>query len=225
MNLKQEEAYFGHILQSQISHYQMRLRDRLQQTQDPNLANECAICLAEIATRVQVIEEVFVAENRASHSELVGSETSTWLSSNTILASQMDSIENLYALESHAGKSFRWSGLQKHIDFVIPVKREKQSQLTIDIVAVIKPEFVKSLQIYVDGDLIPHKAREKSGCIQLFARLPKRIDKRPTQVRIVLPETLSPREAGTGDDRRKLGIAISAVTIGPTTGRLKKLLG
>jgi hypothetical protein len=141
------------------------------------------------------------------------------------MAKDMKNIDNLYELEMYGGRQFCWSGTDNVLDFVIPVKRNRATELTLDIIAVMKPEFIQQMTISVDGNLLKHKAREVDGVIQVFARLPKQSTNRPTVIQLVLPTTVSPSELGTGNDMREMGIALASIAIKPVAGRFSRLTG
>ena len=225
MAQQQEKSYFEEIRSSQLNYYRMRLNAVVSELDNKDMAEECASCLSELGTRMQIIEALLVAESRVTSNDIVSSVLSEWQDSVTLIAKDMKNIANLKELELHAGHQFCWSGADKTLDFVILVKRNRVTELTLDIVAVMKPEFLKQMTIIVDGVLLKHKVREVNKVSQVFARLPKQSTNIPTTIRIVLPATVSPSELGTSNDMRKMGIALASIGIQPVVSLFTRLRG
>lgn len=174
---------------------------------------------------MQIIEQLLVAESRDNRNNVVSSDTSEWQNAVTLAAKDMKNIANLHELELYNSQPFCWSGADNTLDFVIPVKRNRVTELTLNIVAVMKSEFIIAMIIIVDGDVVKINAREVQGVIQVFARLPKQSKIKPTTERLTLPETLSPSELGSGNDMRKMGIALASIGINPVASRFARFTG
>jgi hypothetical protein len=220
-----EKSYFEQVRNSQLNYYRMRFNTLMLEVDNKGLAEECASCLSEIGTRVQIIEELLMAESRVNSNDVVSSAASEWQDTVKLMAKDMQHITNLHELELHGGHQFCWSGADSSISFVMPVKRNRVAELTLDIVAVMKPEFVQEMTINVDGSQIKHKSRNVDGVIKVFARLPKQSNTTLTTIQIVLPTTVSPLELGSSNDMRKMGIALASIGINPVASRFARFIG
>jgi hypothetical protein len=138
----------------------MRLNAVMTSTENKDLAEECASCFSEIVTRVQIIEELLVAESRDNRNNVVSSDTSEWQNAVTLAAKDLKNIANLHELELYNGQPFCWSDADNTLDFVIPVKRNRVTELTLNIVAVMKSECIIAMIIIVDGDVVKINAKE-----------------------------------------------------------------
>lgn len=77
----------------------MRLNAVMTSTENKDLAEECASCFSEIVTRVQIIEQLLVAESRDNRNNVVSSDTSEWQNAVTLAAKDLKNIANLHELE------------------------------------------------------------------------------------------------------------------------------
>ena len=132
---------------------------------------------------------------------------------------------NLLPVEhSSDGTSYVWSGSTPEILFTFPLDRNKVLGMHIRLFALIKPEYSKQLKVLVDETHIKHKFRLDEGLFLLSCNIPSSSKAGLTEVKIILPATHSPKELGTSNDMRKLGIAITEIHFGKPVSRFAHLL-
>jgi len=112
------------------------------------------------------------------------------------------------------GSPYAWSGSDPQTRFTLALDRNTALGMHIGLRALIKPEFSKQLKILIDGIHTKHRVRSESGSVILSCNLPHSSNTGETEIKIVLPDTHSPRELGTSNDYRKLGIAICEIRFG-----------
>lgn len=135
-------------------------------------------------------------------------------------ADQLAGNHNLLPMESSDnGTSYIWSGSSPEILFNFSLDRNKALGLQIRLFALIKPEYSKQLRILVDGWYIKHRYSVTGEFFVLSCNLPASPRTSQTTIKIVLPATHSPKELGTSNDERILGIAINEIRFGkPESG-------
>lgn len=129
-------------------------------------------------------------------------------------AEQFPTAGNLLPVESSPeGISYRWSGADPEVRFALTLERGPKQELQLLLVALIKPEYLKQMKIFVDSRHLSHEFFKQGTLYVASCALPARNGKAETQVKVVLPGTHSPMDLGDSLDNRKLGIAISEIRI------------
>jgi hypothetical protein len=157
------------------------------------------------------ISVVETADNRAADSH--------------ITTNQLAGNKNLYPVEiSTNGISYLWSGADPEIQFSFSLDRSNPLEMQIRLFAVIKRQFLRELQIIVDGEPVKHHSRRSGGMHVISCQIPAISGNRPTVLTILLPATYSPNELVGSPDRRKLGIAINEIHfVAPESGFVRIL--
>ena len=186
------------------------------EAQIDKLIERISATLGGVSARVRVIEQVLAAEGRADPAPgALGEPLSIQPETYSLSAEDMGDTANLLALErTQNGVSFRWTSANPSTTFLLPISRVRRLGLTIDIVAVVKPEYLQQMQVMVDGEPSAYELWYEDGINRARLNLPARSNGEVTQLEVRVPATHSPQEFGDSTDSRKIGIAISKLTVG-----------
>lgn len=204
MSQEREKHFLTALEQQFTQHYSERL------SASNNAAQESARCLAELAAKVRIMEEVLLKEQDQN------SDGNVALLNEALAVEAVNFYphENFYEVEHHGDLAFRWTGEDPRIDFPLLIARNEAKEVTISIVAVAKPEFIQSLAVFADGNPLKVIAKEVNGYINLVATLPPLAQKKDaTLLSILLPETVRPSDVADSADTRRLGLAIQKVSV------------
>lgn len=124
-------------------------------------------------------------------------------------------FNNLLTLQKNsAGSKFCWTGEKRCTVFSFALERSRSMQLEIGIVALMKPAFSRKMMIVIDGETLRHKFKKQGEIFIASITLPVS-GRLETEIRILLPETLSHADIGSGKDAQKKGLAISFLSFQP----------
>lgn len=130
-------------------------------------------------------------------------------------ARQLAGNKNLLPMEhSRSGVSYVWSAADPETQFVFSLDRSKVLGMQLRLFALVKPEFLKQLKVFIDGSHIRHRFHVDKGLYVVSCNLPPSSKASQTHIRILLPATHSPVDLGISQDVRMLGIAISEIRFG-----------
>ncbi|HMO55963.1 MAG TPA: sulfotransferase family 2 domain-containing protein [Roseiflexaceae bacterium] len=121
-----------------------------------------------------------------------------------------------YEVEYSAqGKAYRWSGINRHAQIILPVIPATGYRVVICVVHAIAIDTLHTLQIRVNHHILPHTVEaDARGEHSLVLQVPASLvpaDRPLIQLQLVLPQVYS-----IETDHRTLGIAVHSVTIEPT---------
>ncbi|MEM1432615.1 MAG: hypothetical protein AAGG11_01020 [Pseudomonadota bacterium] len=212
-------AFFESIARQETRSVANRLRGTINPSEDPtaqieSLIEEVSDSIGRLGARMQIMETVLA--NWTAQSEVLRSAPApaALLDSLHQTAEHWDDSPNLQALEfDDQSRPFRWSGAQRTVRFKLPVDRSRDRGIRIIVVALIKQEYLRALQLLVDGAPIEYQLQYVDGTNQLLGKVPQADTTTTTCLDIVLPATHSPHELGVSKDKRKLGIALSAIIL------------
>jgi len=140
-------------------------------------------------------------------------------------ASQLADNKNfLPVLVNENGESYTWSGANPDIELGFSLNRSSELEMQIRLFALIKPEYLKQLKVFVNGDQRKHWHYLDGSLFVVACLLPPASNSEQTRIKIVLPGTHCPADIGNSPDYRKLGIAISAIQFSSPESRLLRLL-
>jgi hypothetical protein len=136
-----------------------------------------------------------------------------------LTARQLAGIPNFWPLESSPeGVEYCWSAENPDILLSFTLDRHETLEMEIKLQALIRSEFLKDLQLLVDDQRLRYSVSASGALTVIRCRLPARDATGATRLKIKLPGAHSPEELGTGDDSRKLGIAISEIRVFSSIG-------
>lgn len=143
----------------------------------------------------------------------------------SIPAAKLRTKPDLLPIEyDKSGTDFRWSGSNPEIAFELELDRSARLELQIRLFALVKPEYSKTLQVMIDGTHIKHRFYKDGSIYVVSCPMPIRPEKTETLVTVSLPASHTPKELGTSQDDRKLGIAINEIRVGRPIGWLTRVL-
>ena len=210
--------YFHAMVVSEAANLRHRIRQDSGSdvaTQLEALIEAVATTLGEVSARVRLIEQVLAAQDLQDGVRELPAAGVDLPDECELSADQLGSTSNLLALEHSAdGVGFRWTGEDPRTTFEIPVSRATRRGLKINVVAVVKPEYLQAIELRVDGQSVPVGVSYDGSEHCLSANLPERGQRGITRLELRLPATHSPSEVSDSTDARKLGVAISSICIG-----------
>jgi hypothetical protein len=213
----QEQNYYIALQQQKLNEVSSRMSDLLSKSEQDEpvekLQDVTIKLLAEMSTRISVIEQLLIEEGRSSPTNLPSSNKVPRIID--LKARDMVSIENLLPVEIADHREFRWSGEDKNITFPVNIDRSIHQEIIFTLVAVVKPQLLEELTVEVDGKQCNHFLREVDSTLQLVAVVKKAPSQKTTIIEIKLPNTYSPFELGESGDNRKLGLAIYSLEVRP----------
>lgn len=124
--------------------------------------------------------------------------------------------DNFYASEPLGSNNdfFRWTGPERLNNFYVPIERDVERTLRLSIVNAIKPEILRSIKLYVDGELITYDIEKRGDGVEIIAILPPCSRAQDTLVSMFIPHLLSPSEVNSqSTDNRKLGVAFHKLEV------------
>lgn len=191
------------------------------------LGGEVAYTLGKMSARIKLLEKELFNDEAAAADSIpavnnavnavtikVAEESHEFVDSLSWFADQLPVGGNFFHLESSNGVLCKWTGPAPSTDILLPVNRKKHQVISVGIVAVIKPEMLTMLGIYVDEVKVKYRLSYIDGVNYVSIVLPKIAqDFGNTRLTIELPETYSPNELNGCTDTRQLGVAISEISL------------
>lgn len=216
----------------------LRINDQIrQQVSQADLSSSAANAIvAEVSSQLgQLTVKVNLAEKAVRSvrpGKVYKSHTSpTKVEANVDRIAQKFSVDhlsdnkNLLPIEySGDGTRYAWSDSTPEILFSFPLDRGKPLGMQICLFALIKPEYSKLLKVLVDKKHIKHNFSLDEGQFLLSCNIPPSPKTGLTDVEIILPATHSPKDLGTSNDIRRLGIAFTEIRFGNPVSRFSHLL-
>lgn len=123
--------------------------------------------------------------------------------------------DNFYAAEPLGDSDyFRWTGPERLNNFHVPIDRSVERTLRISIVNSIKPELIRSIKLYVDGELTSYEIERRDNGVELITSLSESDRTQDTLVSMFIPHLYSPSELDSSStDSRKLGVAFHKLEV------------
>jgi len=123
--------------------------------------------------------------------------------------------DNFYASEPFGNNDyFRWTGPERLNNFHVPIDRDVERTLRLSVVNAIKPEILRSIKLYIDGELVAYDIEQRGEGVELIATLPASNRTQDTLVSMFIPHLFSPSEVNPGStDNRKLGVAFHKLEV------------
>ena len=88
-------------------------------------------------------------------------------------ANQLAHNKNLLPIESSAdGINYCWSGASPQLDFTFSLDRRRSFSMQVRVFALIKPEYLKQLKLFIDGMHIKHRFSVDRRLFVLSCNLP-----------------------------------------------------
>lgn len=212
--------FFHALVLSETAELRARIKESAgsanpgQQAHLDALIEGVACALGELSARVRLIEQVLTAEGRGGPERghlVAGNLSDTWV----VSADGMEATPNLLALEyTSDGLPFRWTGPEASTTFELPISRVRERGLVIDVVAVVKPEYLRQLQLLVDGEPVHFEVGYDGTKNSVRTNLPARPERSVVRLGVKVPATHCPRDLGDSTDARRLGVAISRISVG-----------
>lgn len=127
--------------------------------------------------------------------------------------------QGFYQLEWGDGRRpYRWTGPDPQFSFELFVRRDVPLRFVLQFLRSHAP-VTSGFRCFVDGKESPCELIDVAGAYQLQGVIPERSSPGGSLLSFVCPIMQSPFEAGTADDRRRLGIAFERLKIEPTSQR------
>lgn len=126
-----------------------------------------------------------------------------------------------HRLEGEGASSFRWTSTSPVSTIELPVKPDRPIGIEVHIGAAIRPEFVDSLSLAVEGVRIDTTIRKSgTGWIVSGVMDPQAVRPAAAYLQIQLRglQCARPVDLGLGPDRRSLGVAVGWVGLAPLAG-------
>ncbi|WP_370256159.1 hypothetical protein [Marisediminitalea sp.] len=123
--------------------------------------------------------------------------------------------DNFYASEPFGNNDFfRWTGPERLNNFHVPIDRSEERNLRLSIVNAIKPEILRSIKLYIDGELVSYDIEQRGEGVELITVLPACNRTQDTLVSMFIPHLFSPSEVNSeSTDNRKLGVAFHQLEV------------
>jgi len=232
--LLEDIKYVTQANKDEISQLNARIRQRISEadvagsTAD-SIIRELSNELGQLSVKVRLTEKAIrkIRPGRKQKSKVAPTKSETNSSGATMRfgTDRLAYNRNLLPIEYSAdGISYLWSGSDPEIKFLFSLNRSERLGMQIRLFALIKPEYSKQLKVLVDGIHIKHRFSVNEGLFVLSCNLPPSSRTSQTDIEIILPATHSPKELGTSNDERKLGLAIMDISFGKTQSGLVHLL-
>ena len=194
------------------------------------LIDEISTQLGQLAAKVKLTETAMnslqaMPEPTNRIEKNIKNKTSDQPGKLSFSANQIAGNRNFLPVEtSSTGIRYCWSGPDREIQLSFVLNRQTKLEIQIRLFALIKPEYSKQLKVFIDGQHIPHRFFLDGRFFVVSCVLPVSNNTSQTGIKILLPDTHSPSDLGSGQDDRKLGIAISAIGFGAPTSVFTYLL-
>ena len=232
--LLEDVRYVNQLSQLECQRIAALVRQRVAEASLPDMVSEALLAeiadhLAGMEARIQLMERAIRdLENRIPGVHGHGTPGSRSLlppSEKAFPAAWLAQAPNMGSLQKNPdGAEYSWTGPAPRTEFVVPLGPERPLELHVRLVALIKPEFLRELQILVDNSHLPHRVSQDGNTYLASALMPEPSGSKQTRIAIVLPSTHSPRELGTSQDTRKLGVAINEISFTRPVSRAKRIL-
>jgi hypothetical protein len=118
-----------------------------------------------------------------------------------------DEIPNHGIESTAAGLQFTWTS-SSLFDVPVRINRNRKRYLRMWLHALILPEYLKSMRLYIDGKRVKARSIPCSDSYVIEVQLPPSEDIGTTILTVALPSVHSPNELGISGDSRQLGLAI-----------------
>jgi hypothetical protein len=183
----------------------------------PDLLKQVSQSTARLSTRLKIIEQAIQSE-LDSAPEL--------LDEVRITAEQLANGHNTYLLDKDARDIYHcWTGPARRNSVEIPVARSAPREVRICFIAIIKPEFVKQIEVRADGQALKTRLKFDGTFHNLYCPLAASDTLQSTLLELAVPATFSPQELGHSEDRRKLGLALCSIEAGEPLGLGRLFVG
>ena len=232
--LLEDIKYVTQANKDEISQLKARIRQRISEagladsTADSiirELTNELGQLSVKVKLTEKAIRKIRPGKKQKSRMATPKSKPNSSTARSRFGADRLAYNRNLLPIESSAdGIPYLWSGADPEIEFLFSLDRSKKLGMQIRLYALIKPEYSKQLKVFVDGEHIKHRFSENEGLYVLSCNLPPSYKTGQTDIEIILPATHSPKDLGSSNDERKLGLAITDISFGKTESGFSHLL-
>lgn len=224
-SLVSEVKYLERMVDSESANLKAELEKKIKKTPDPYkhlevVADHFNETLGQVFARIKLLEAT-VADLKYLPSDRIGISGYTplhnmklvdeiLLSADRLVGNQV----NFYDVEkTEAGLFYAWTGPSPINEFELPISRTKDKFAQIRYISVVDEALLKDLVIKVDGKIVPFKIGAiKTQCIIEF-KVSATKNAGVTKISLILAKTLSPQETGAGQDARRLGMALSGVSV------------
>ncbi|WP_346839859.1 hypothetical protein [Microbulbifer sp. SAOS-129_SWC] len=223
--LAEDLRYFDALVKDDAQSLQARIIEAVEASPNPydHLKAVTGVLVenqANLGARIKVLEQVLLGKSwagidTAEISQPVAEHNYAPQAQVDVSAETFGQCQNMYGVEhTPEGLAYSWTGPSPEIVFDVPVLRDVEKVFRLGFISAMDDdELVKEAKILVDGETQQVEMDFDGQTRGLCCALPVRKDSRASRIEVKLIRTLSPAELGKGDDKRKLGLAITGYQV------------
>jgi hypothetical protein len=222
-NFVSEIDYFERMVNAEKKLIKTELQGKIDKAADPyshlDIVSEHLIeALAALSVRVKLIENSLTSETALSEKTIsnpVSARHNLKLVEDlSVTADRFCNQQNFYGEEkTDTGLFYSWTGPSPVNTFELPILRQKDKFGQFRFISIVDEALLKDLIVKVDGESVQIKRGFNQGQHIIEFKIPSSKEEKVTSLSLVLPQTISPLENGKGQDARRLGIALSSVSV------------
>ena len=223
-NLVADIDYFERLVVAESASLKAELAGKIDASTNPYehldiVANHFTDVLGLLSARIKLLETSLANQNVlvAQGLNITGSSpkhTLKLIDEILITADCFGAQTNFYGTEkTDTGLYYSWTGPSPVNTFELPITRSKEKFGQLRFISVVDEVLLKTLAVKIDGEATEFKlgSAEKQQIIEF--KLPASSNPGVTTLNVILTNTVSPQESGKGQDKRRLGIALSGVSV------------
>jgi len=203
-----DRHYFSELARGEADYIFSTIQPLVGESESRAAFERLAESLGEAVARIDIIEQALAlrladADPFRHGPLLVGRQRLAA----TELAGQLDCHP---IQQDAAGRDYAWTKTPT-LEVQLAANRCRKKFARLWFKAIVQPHYARSLQVSVDGVEKSYALLAADDQYAIEWVLPKSEDLVASNIQIVLPGVHKPADLGTSDDRRELGIAVTAL--------------
>jgi len=221
-NFVSDIDYFERMVVAESKTLKADLKSKIDKSVDPYghldiVSDHLIEALAALTVRVKLIETSITTQKELITKDIAQvspRHNMKFVDELLITADLFCKQQNFYGEEkTENGLFYSWTGPSPINAFELPITRHKEKFGQFRFISIVDDDLLKDISIKVDGQTVDFKRGFDQDQHVIEFKIPSSKVEKITSLSLVLARTVSPKENGKGQDARRLGVALSGISV------------